>query len=105
VRASWAWDDPCEVALLGDGGAIRHPDAVADALAAFVELGLIHCGPAGIRILPATERRPLEQAPRVATAAGRLAAASDYLDRALTLDLFAPHYDALATARAGQDPL
>jgi len=103
AQTSWAWDAACEAALLGGDGGIRHPDAVADTLAAFTELGLVDCDPAGIRILHPAERRPLEQAARVAAASARLAAAGDYLDRSLTLDLFAPHYDMLVTPRAGRD--
>ncbi len=105
TRARWAWDAECETALLGIDGAIRHPDAVGDTLAAFAELGLIECGPGGLVVLAPTERRPLEQAARASVASARLAAASAYLDRALTLDLFAPHYDVLATPGAGRDPL
>ena len=105
ARVSWAWDTECERVLLGGDGGLRHPDAVGDTLAAFAELGLIECDDAGIRILHPTERRPLEHAGRVAAATGRLAAASDYLDRALTLDLFAPHYDMLAIPGGGQDVL
>jgi len=104
-RAHWDWDAACEAALLGSDGGIRHPDAVADTLAAFVELGLIECGPDGLAILTPTERRPLEQAARVAAATARLAAASEYLDRAPTLDLFAAGDITLAIPHAGHGAL
>jgi single-stranded-DNA-specific exonuclease len=105
AHPAWGWDAACERALLGGDGAIRHPDAVADTLGAFVELGLIACDPAGIRILQPAERRPLEHAERVAAATERLAQATAYLDRALTLDLFAPHYDMLPIPGPEQDVL
>jgi single-stranded-DNA-specific exonuclease len=105
ARTRWHWDAECEAALLGGDDGIRHPDAVADTLAAFLELGLIECGPDGLGILTPTERRPLEQAARVAAATARLAAISEYLDRAATLDLFAAGDDILAIPGAGRDAL
>jgi len=105
ARARWEWDAACEAALLGGDGALRHPDAVGDTLAAFIELGLLACGPDGLDILTPIERRPLERASRVAAATARLAAASEYLDRAATLDLFATDDNALAIPGAGRDAL
>jgi hypothetical protein len=105
ARPTWAWDAECEAALLGDADAIAHPDAVIDTLAAFGELGLIDVGPGGLSVLSPAERRPLEQAPRVLAASARLAGITEYLDRAMTLDLFSAHLDLLAIPAAARDPL
>jgi len=105
ARPAWRWDAECETVLLGGDGGIRNPDAVADTLAAFVELALVACGPDGLVLLTPSERRPLEQAARAAAAASRLAAADEYLDRALTLDLFAAEGNALAAPVGGREVL
>jgi len=89
----WAWNRELEALLLGDGPAIRHPEAVADVLAAFVELGLAEVSDAGLVLARPDVRRPFGQAPRAQRAAERHAAAHAYLDLASTLDPFRPDAD------------
>ncbi len=85
---SWSWDAELESVLLGDGPAIRPLEAVADVLAAFAELGLVHFSADGLKVATPEARRPFSDAPRAARAAERLGAELDYLDLAATLELF-----------------
>jgi hypothetical protein len=82
------WDAALEELLLGPAGTpMREPAAVADALAALAELGLLHVSPDGLRAEVPAPRRDLADAPRAAECAARLSAAGEFLDRAGTLDL------------------
>ena len=91
---TWAWDPTLEAVLLGDASAIRHPAAVADVLAAFVELGLAEVSDDGLTVARRSEQRPFAQAPRALQAAERRAAAHAFLDLAPTVDPFRLGHDA-----------
>lgn len=89
-----AWDADLEQALLGTEGALRDPRAVADALVALAEIGMVLVGPEGVRAAPDAPPRPLDEAPRARRAAERLEAARAYLALAPTLDPVAADYAA-----------
>jgi single-stranded-DNA-specific exonuclease len=93
----FTWSEAAAIALAGDGSALRHPDAVADVLAAFGELGLLEISADGLTIRAPDVARSLESAPRIAAAAARFAEAQAYLDLAASVDVFDDARDALAT--------
>ncbi|MCC6830832.1 MAG: single-stranded-DNA-specific exonuclease RecJ [Thermoleophilia bacterium] len=83
-----AWDGALEELLLGAPGLpLREPAAVADALGALAELGLLHVSDDGLRAQVPAPRRDLADAPRAAECVARLAGAEEFLERGGTLDL------------------
>jgi hypothetical protein len=84
-----AWDAALEAELLGDGAAVRDPHAVADAVVALTQIGLLSAGPEGLRAVPGAPARPLDEAPRARDCAASLAAETEFLDLASTLDVLA----------------
>ncbi|HJZ62149.1 MAG TPA: single-stranded-DNA-specific exonuclease RecJ [Miltoncostaeaceae bacterium] len=85
-----AWGPALEAELLGDGPAIRPPAAVARALAALAEVGLVRVDDQGLQALPEAGRRDLDAAPAARAAAERLREVRGFLAHALTLDLRVP---------------
>lgn len=94
---AWAWDAGLDGLLAGDGPIVRSPRAVAAALAALCEAGLLEVGEDGIRVLTPQGQADLDATPTGLRAAALRDQARMLLGRAMTVDLFP---DALRRARA-----
>src|SRR5205823_5537288 len=88
------------------GPAMRPPRAVARALGALRDLGLVEVDEAGVGAVVPPPRRALGESLRYRACQARLARCRDFLDRAATLDLGveAERVAALAPARARDAP-
>jgi len=87
--AHHAWGAPLTRALAGDGAVCRSPRAVAIALAALRDAGLIAIDDNGVSVAPAGERADLDATPTGLHAALLLDQARMLAGRAGTLDPFA----------------
>ncbi len=94
---AWAWDAGLDGLLAGDGPIVRSPRAVAAALAALRDAGLLEVGEDGIRVLAPQGQADLDSTPTGLRAAVLRDQARMLLDRAMTVDLF---LDAPRPARA-----
>ncbi len=84
--------------LLGTDDPLGSPAAVADAVRALSEAGLITIDAEGVHLAPDAGRRDLAATPTAQTAAARLAASHDFLDRVDTLT-FGPSAISLGNVR------
>ena len=87
------WDAALDAALAGDGPICRSPRAVAIALAALRDAGLIAIDDDGITVQPAGDRADLEATPTGLHAAALLDQARTIAARAATLDPLAQPSD------------
>ncbi len=94
---AWAWDAGLDGLLAGDGPIVRSPRAVAAALAALCEAGLLEVGEDGIRVLAPPGKADLDATPTGLRAAALRDQARMLLGRAMTVD---PFPDATRRARA-----
>ncbi len=94
---AWAWDAGLDGLLAGDGPIVRSPRAVAAALAALCEAGLLEVGEDGIRVLTPQGQADLDATPTGLRAAALRDQARMLLGRAMTVD---PFPDAPRRARA-----
>ncbi len=94
---AWAWDAGLDGLLAGDGPTVRSPRAVAAALAALCEAGLLEVGEDGIRVLAPPGKADLDATPTGLRAAALRDQARMLLGRAMTVD---PFPDAPRRARA-----
>ncbi len=94
---AWAWDAGLDGLLAGDGPTVRSPRAVAAALAALCEAGLLEVGEDGIRVLTPQGKADLDATPTGLRAAALRDQARMLLGRAMTVD---PFPDAPRRARA-----
>ncbi len=94
---AWAWDAGLDGLLAGDGPIVRSPRAVAAALAALCEAGLLEVGEDGIRVLTPQGQADLDSTPTGLRAAALRDQARMLLGRAMTVD---PFPDAPRRARA-----
>ncbi len=85
---AWAWDAGLDGLLAGDGPIVRSPRAVAAALAALCEAGLLEVGEDGIRVLAPPGKADLDATPTGLRAAALRDQARMLLGRAMTVDPF-----------------
>ncbi len=85
---AWAWDAGLDALLAGDGPIVRSPRAVATALAALRDAGLLEVGEDGIRVLAPRGQVDLDSTPTGLRAAVLRDQARTLLGRAMTIDLF-----------------
>lgn len=92
------WGPELERLLVGEG-VLPHPDAVADALVALSEIGLLELTADGVRVVASTPSSPLEDAPRAVRCAAMRHQTRGFLALAPTLDLTAADPAPAAAAR------
>ncbi len=85
---AWAWDAELDGLLAGDGPIVRSSRAVAAALAALRDAGLLEVGEDGIRVLAPQGQADLDSTPTGLRAAVLRDQARTLLGRAMTIDPF-----------------